>query len=103
MEQTEKGWFIQYIDRDPETLKRQDMLAKKAKMEKTDEERLNEFIERQVERAKANAADNSDSDEDKVKSSELKRENEDEKSRIIFLQVFPKCVIISFVLQSFFR
>ena len=34
--------------RDPETLARQDALAKKEKMDKDDQERMMEFIERQV-------------------------------------------------------
>ena len=49
---TEKGWFIAWVDRDPETLAREDALAKKKKMEETDEEETMRFIERQAERAR---------------------------------------------------
>jgi len=52
VDQTEKGWFITYIDRDPDTIQRQEALAKKDKMDKDDQERLMDFIEKQVERAK---------------------------------------------------
>lgn len=46
------GWFITYIDRDPETLAAQEKKAKKEKMDKDDEERLMDFIDKQIERAK---------------------------------------------------
>ncbi|XP_050094226.1 DNA/RNA-binding protein KIN17 [Anopheles aquasalis] len=72
VDETEKGWFITYIDRDPETLAMQEKMAKKQKMDKDDAERLAEFIEEQVRRGKT---------EDEPCSSgysELKRENEEE-------------------------
>lgn len=46
------GWYITYIDRDPETLAAQERKAKKEKMDKDDEERLMDFIDKQIERAK---------------------------------------------------
>jgi DNA/RNA-binding protein KIN17 len=48
VDQTEKGWFIQYIDRDPETLRRQEELDKKRKLDIDDRERQIIFIEKQV-------------------------------------------------------
>lgn len=44
------GWYVTYIDRDPETLATQEKKAKKQKMDKDDEERMMEFIEKQVEK-----------------------------------------------------
>ena len=41
--------------RDPETLARQEALAKKEKMDKDDQERMLEFIERQVRLAELSA------------------------------------------------
>lgn len=41
-----------YIDRDPETLAAQERKVKKEKMDKDDEERLMDFIDKQIERAK---------------------------------------------------
>ncbi|XP_032674859.1 DNA/RNA-binding protein KIN17 [Odontomachus brunneus] len=52
VDETEKGWYITYIDRDPETLATQERKAKKEKMDKDDEERLMDFIGKQVEKAK---------------------------------------------------
>lgn len=45
VDQTEKGWFVQYVDRDPETIRRQTEMAKKEKMELDDEERTARFIQ----------------------------------------------------------
>uniref|UniRef100_A0A182NQ15 DNA/RNA-binding protein Kin17 WH-like domain-containing protein n=1 Tax=Anopheles dirus TaxID=7168 RepID=A0A182NQ15_9DIPT len=76
VDETEKGWFITYIDRDPETLAMQEKMAKKQKMDKDDAERLAEFIEEQVRRGKT--------EEEPCSSgySELKRENEEETIKI---------------------
>lgn len=52
VDQTEKGWFIQYIDRDPETLRRQQELEKKRKLDVDDRERQLIYLEKQIERAK---------------------------------------------------
>ena len=49
---TEKGWFIAYIDRDPETIRRQEAIKTKEKMAANDDERIAKYIEKQVERAK---------------------------------------------------
>ncbi|XP_033333716.1 kin17 DNA and RNA binding protein [Megalopta genalis] len=50
VDETEKGWYVTYIDRDPETLAAEEKKAKKQKMDKDDEERMMEFIEKQVEK-----------------------------------------------------
>jgi DNA/RNA-binding protein KIN17 len=52
VEETDEGWYITWIDRDPETIARQETLSKKHRLDKDDEERLAEFIKQQVERAK---------------------------------------------------
>ena len=44
VDETEKGWFIQYIDRDPLVLQRQKELEKQKAKEKDDEERQARFI-----------------------------------------------------------
>ncbi|KAA0197200.1 hypothetical protein HAZT_HAZT010548 [Hyalella azteca] len=49
VDETEKGWFVAYIDRDPETILRQEKLARKEKNEMDAEERHRQFIERQIE------------------------------------------------------
>ena len=43
------GWFITYVDRDPEAVAAQEKQAKQEKMDKNEEERMMAFIEKQVE------------------------------------------------------
>lgn len=80
-DETEKGWYITYIDRDPETLERQEKSAKKKKMDKDDEERLLHFIDKQVERAKKEG-DTQETGDAPVELQEFKRENEEEKVKL---------------------
>ncbi|XP_071358228.1 DNA/RNA-binding protein KIN17 [Trachinotus anak] len=74
VDETPKGWYIQYIDRDPETIRRQEEQAKKKKQEMDDEERSARFIEEQVRKARDGKEAN-----DTPVYTELKRENEEEK------------------------
>ncbi|XP_041833397.1 DNA/RNA-binding protein KIN17 [Melanotaenia boesemani] len=74
VDETPKGWYIQYIDRDPETIRRQEEQARKKKQELDDEERSARFIEEQVRRGR----DGKETDEASVYT-ELKRESEEEK------------------------
>ncbi|XP_064277539.1 DNA/RNA-binding protein KIN17-like [Passer domesticus] len=48
--ETPKGWYIQYIDRDPETIRRQQEQERKRKQDLSDEEKSAKFIEQQVRR-----------------------------------------------------
>lgn len=75
-DETEKGWYVTYIDRSPEVLERQAKAARKEKQEKDDEERHQEYINKQVE--KAAQASNATATE----YTELKRENEEEKIKL---------------------
>ncbi|XP_076578160.1 DNA/RNA-binding protein KIN17 [Chaetodon auriga] len=74
VDETPKGWYIQYIDRDPETIRRQEEQARKKKQDLDDEERSAKFIEEQVRRGR----DGKETDETPV-FTELKRESEEEK------------------------
>ncbi|XP_042259841.1 DNA/RNA-binding protein KIN17 isoform X1 [Thunnus maccoyii] len=74
VDETPKGWYVQYIDRDPETIRRQEEQAKKKKQDLDDEERSAKFIEEQVRRGRGGKEE----DETPV-FTELKRENEEEK------------------------
>ncbi|KAJ8261766.1 hypothetical protein GJAV_G00158170 [Gymnothorax javanicus] len=73
VDETPKGWYIQYIDRDPETIRRQEELEKKKKQDLDDEERSAKFIEEQVRRGLESR------DEETPVFTELKRESEEEK------------------------
>uniref|UniRef100_A0A1I8BI01 Kin17_mid domain-containing protein n=1 Tax=Meloidogyne hapla TaxID=6305 RepID=A0A1I8BI01_MELHA len=50
IEENEKGWYITYIDQEEELRKQK--LHQRAKQEKDDEERMNEHLQRQIERAR---------------------------------------------------
>uniref|UniRef100_A0A7N8YER7 DNA/RNA-binding protein KIN17 n=1 Tax=Mastacembelus armatus TaxID=205130 RepID=A0A7N8YER7_9TELE len=52
VDETPKGWYIQYIDRDPETIRRQEEQERRKKQELDDEERSARFIEEQVRRGR---------------------------------------------------
>jgi len=55
IDETEKGWYITWCLKDPETEAKEKRAAKKEKMAKDDEERIKEYIDAQVERAKLQA------------------------------------------------
>ncbi|XP_048485927.1 DNA/RNA-binding protein KIN17 [Plutella xylostella] len=73
VDETEKGWFVAYIDRDPATIAAQEAKAKKEKMDKDDQERMLDFIAKQVERGK------SCGQREEPTYSELKREGSQER------------------------
>ncbi|XP_075989039.1 kin17 DNA and RNA binding protein [Anticarsia gemmatalis] len=52
VDETEKGWFVAYVDRDPAAIAAQEAKAKKEKMDKDDQERMLDFIQKQVERGR---------------------------------------------------
>merc|ERR1712241_160836 len=82
---TEKGWYITWIDRDPETIARQEALAKKDKVAKDDEERLAQFISKQVEKGSNGANESVES-----QATDLIRVDEDEKVTLSFSSMSDK-------------
>ncbi|XP_053321397.1 DNA/RNA-binding protein KIN17 [Spea bombifrons] len=73
VDETPKGWYIQYIDRDPETIRRQQELEKKKKQDLDDEEKTAKFIEEQVKRGMK------ETEQEAPVYTELTRESEEEK------------------------
>jgi len=55
IEESEKGWYITWILKDPEEELREKKAAKKEKMAKDDDERIKEYIDAQIEKAKLQA------------------------------------------------
>eukprot|EP00088_Acartia_fossae_P005613 TRINITY_DN12535_c0_g2_i1.p1 TRINITY_DN12535_c0_g2~~TRINITY_DN12535_c0_g2_i1.p1 ORF type:complete len:395 (-),score=129.56 TRINITY_DN12535_c0_g2_i1:21-1205(-) len=53
VDETEKGWFVTWIEKDFETMEHEKKLAKKDKLAKDDDERVREYIDAQIEKAKA--------------------------------------------------
>ncbi|XP_075782109.1 DNA/RNA-binding protein KIN17 isoform X1 [Pelodiscus sinensis] len=73
VDETPKGWYIQYIDRDPETIRRQQEQEKKKKQDLDDEEKTAKFIEEQVRRGLEGK------EQERPIYTELNRESEEEK------------------------
>ncbi|KAF3330003.1 DNA/RNA-binding protein KIN17 [Carex littledalei] len=61
VEDTPKGWFITYVDKDSETLFKDRLKAKRLKADLVDEERQEKAIQAQIERAQAIQTDGSSS------------------------------------------
>mmetsp|Transcript_2849 Transcript_2849/g.3841 ORF Transcript_2849/g.3841 Transcript_2849/m.3841 type:complete len:361 (+) Transcript_2849:318-1400(+) len=55
VEETEKGWYIQWIDNDPKTLEKRARGEKKRKHDQDDEDRHQRLIEKQIAASKAQA------------------------------------------------
>ena len=80
MDYTEKGWFVQYIDRDPETIRKQELVKAKEKMDMDDSEREARLIQQQIERAAKHEKNVTEAE-----YTELKRENEEEKGMFVVI------------------
>ncbi|KAJ3219434.1 hypothetical protein HDU67_001265 [Dinochytrium kinnereticum] len=79
IEETEKGWFLKWIDKSPEALARQAAIEKKERSERSEEERESKLLAEQIEKAQAaNAAA-------QTEFTELKRENLDEPIKLALL------------------
>jgi len=55
IDETEKGWFITWVKKDPEEELREKRAAKKEKMAKDDEERIRDYVDAQIEKARLQA------------------------------------------------
>ena len=54
VDETEKGWFIQYIDRDPKVIARQNSISERKLVELDEEEKQRRLIAHQIELAQSN-------------------------------------------------
>jgi len=72
VDETEKGWYITWIDNSPETLARKKAMEKKEKMTTDDQEKVKEYIDEQILRAKL-----ASTDEGVSEASELIREEDE--------------------------
>lgn len=73
VDQTEKGWYITWVEKSPEQLEWEQKQNKKEKMAKDDDEITQMYVQRQIEKAKAEAEH---SDEEVEATELLKDENE---------------------------
>ncbi|KAF9155955.1 hypothetical protein DFQ26_009573, partial [Actinomortierella ambigua] len=82
VDETPKGWFIQWIDRSPKALARQEAIAKKERMELDDEQREQKLIQEQMARAAAARQTKTEAEDGEDSAKELVRENEEEKIKL---------------------
>uniref|UniRef100_A0A8D0L242 DNA/RNA-binding protein KIN17 n=1 Tax=Sphenodon punctatus TaxID=8508 RepID=A0A8D0L242_SPHPU len=95
VDETPKGWYIQYIDKDPDTIRRQQEQEKKKKQDLDDEERIAKFIEEQVRKGMEGK------EQEKPIYTELNRENEEEKARALWrVELLIKDQALLFVMTS---
>ncbi|KAF9885556.1 hypothetical protein FE257_012762 [Aspergillus nanangensis] len=80
VEETDKGLFISYVDRSPDTLKRREAIMKKERQDRGDEEREQRQIQEQVERARR---EDKETEEVNPEAKNLQR-NEGEKVKLSF-------------------
>lgn len=97
VDETEKGWFITYIDRSPETVEKEERRNKKMKMDKNDEEKQIEFIEKQ-----ARLAFEKEGPSLEPVYTELVRENEEEPLKLE-LKLKPEAKFIPVADNSIFK
>ncbi|CAM9306983.1 unnamed protein product [Ectocarpus sp. 13 AM-2016] len=74
VDETEKGWYIQWVDRDPRLLAMQEAAARRQKSDLDDEEKQARAIEKQIQAAKARDEGRADTDAATAGPTELRRE-----------------------------
>ncbi|KAF9130827.1 hypothetical protein BGW39_002581 [Mortierella sp. 14UC] len=79
VDETPKGWFMQWVDNSPKTLARQEAILKKERMELDDEQREQRMIQEQIDKALALKQQQDEAD---GITTELVRENEEEKIKL---------------------
>jgi len=52
VDETEKGWFVTWVEKDMEAREKDNRLAKRDKLAKDEEERIKDYIDAQIEKAK---------------------------------------------------
>ncbi len=73
VDETEKGWFIQWIERDPKLLAKQAQLELRQSCELDEEERVKQAIEAQIEASRGLG----DDEDDALGASELQKDDND--------------------------
>ncbi|KAI0335721.1 hypothetical protein GY45DRAFT_1366344 [Cubamyces sp. BRFM 1775] len=89
VDETEKGWFIAWIDNSPKALAKQEASMKKERMTVSDEQRERMLIEEQIERAAAEAGASGSKLEESPPAEELGLKR-DETTEKVVLSLTPK-------------
>eukprot|EP01041_Mallomonas_annulata_P012107 gene12107-25400_t len=81
VDETEKGWFIQYIDRDPKLIAKKAQEEQRNKADIDDEDRMHRMINSQINAAEKKKLDDGVEDQDEVEDEELSSILPDAKER----------------------
>lgn len=82
VEETPKGWFITYIDRDSETLFKEKMKNKRIRADLVDEEKQEREIKKQIERAEQLMPNGVDTEAEQQPKVLLRSESDDNKIKL---------------------
>jgi DNA/RNA-binding protein KIN17 len=74
VDETEKGWFLAWIDNSPKALAKQEASLKKERLTTSDEQRERNLISEQIERARAETGDDGEDDSPPAEEQGLKRD-----------------------------
>jgi len=88
VDETDEGWFITYIDRDPATIELEEKMRKKEKAEKDDKEREMDFLQRQIREGQKKESTEKPAQDDSKK--ELIREEDGKLSLNLKMETFKK-------------
>ncbi|VVC38445.1 Zinc finger C2H2-type,DNA/RNA-binding protein Kin17, conserved domain [Cinara cedri] len=89
VDDTDEGWYITYVDRDPATIELEEKMRKKEKAEKDEKEREMEFLQRQIrDGKKKESAEKTTEDNDILK--EFVREEDSKLSLNLKMDIFKK-------------
>ncbi|OLL22769.1 KIN17-like protein [Neolecta irregularis DAH-3] len=67
VEQNEKGWYMSWIDNSPESMRRKEIVRKRERLDKGEENRENKLIAQQIERASHEESTTTTGDEERQK------------------------------------
>lgn len=88
VDETEEGWFITYIDRDPATIELEEKMRRKEKAEKDDKEREMDFLQRQIREGQKKECTEKVTENDSSK--DLVREEDSKLSLSLKMDTFKK-------------
>lgn len=88
VDETDEGWFITYIDRDPATIELEEKMRRKEKAEKDDKERETDFLQRQIREGQKKESTEKPTDDGNTK--ELIREEDGKLSLNLKMDTFKK-------------
>jgi len=86
IDETEKGWYVTWVQKDQETLDREKKTAKKERMMKDDEEKVRDYIDAQIEKAKAQST----LDESEFEATELHKAEDEQLKLDLKMKNFNK-------------